>query len=141
MSLDIETRTISPCEGTISTLKSSSCMLLLLLVLVSCNQSKDQWTLQSYDKDKGYVFVRNGVEYKAKCFATGQPVLGAPPNETPDTSSDAMPPNPAFGQESACDNVLPYLHKPIPHFRQDGSLLVLTEEKNYKLEFEIIHAK
>jgi hypothetical protein len=136
----MEMRSIPPLAGTISILKSSILLGILSLVLASCNQFKTQWLLQSYDRDKGYVFVRNGVEYQTKCFATGRPVLGVPPNETPDTNPDAMPPDVALGQ-SPCEEILPYLSKPVPNLRQVGSTLLFTGEKNYKLEFEIIHAK
>lgn len=113
--------------------------LPLLLILTSCNQSRDQWLLQSYDKDKGYIFVRNGVEYQTRCFATGRPVLGV--NNDPDPNPDAVPPDLA-DNETACGDILVYLHKPVPNLRQVyGSMLLLTKEKNYKLEFEINHAK
>jgi hypothetical protein len=69
-------------------------------------------------------------------------MLGAPPNQTPDTSPDAMPPDVAH-DETNCGDVLIYLHKPVPNLRQVGTVLVFTEveEKNYKLEFEIKLAK
>jgi hypothetical protein len=70
-------------------------------------------------------------------------MLGMPPNQAPDTSPDAMPPDIAHN-ETSCTDILVYLGKPVPSLRQvGGSLLVLTEEKtdNYKLEFEIKHAK
>lgn len=96
--------------------------------------------MQSYDKNAGYVFVRDGIQYEASCFATGQPVLGL--DNHPDPNPDAMPPNPAY-QQSDCDEILQFLHKPVPHFRLVyGSLLVYEEkERNWKLEFEIKHAK
>jgi len=113
-------------------------VLLLLMLLISCN-TRDQWTLQSYDRTKGYTFTRSGVSYQTTCFATGRPMLS---ETTPDTSPDALPPNPAFDGEVDCSDILPYLHKPIPNFRQvDGSLLVFTEKQNFKLEFEIKEAK
>ncbi len=118
-------------------------LLPLFLILASCNQAKDQWVLQSYDRNKGYIFVRNGVEYETTCLATGRPTLGAPPNQTADTNPDALPPDIAH-DETDCGDVLLYLHKPVPSLRQvGGSILVFTEveEKNYKLEFEIKHAK
>jgi hypothetical protein len=97
--------------------------------------------LQSYDKDKGYVFTKDGVQYEATCFATGHPVLGKPPSEVPDPNPDALPPELAYN-ETSCGDVLAYLHKPVPNLRQVyGSILLLTEEKNYKVEFEIKHAK
>jgi hypothetical protein len=111
-------------------------------VLLSCNQIRDQWVLQSYDKDKGYVFVRNGVQYEAKCVAVGQPILGHDgPNATPDLSPDALPPELASGEDS-CGDILVYLHKPVPNLRQVyGSVLLLIEEHNQRLEFEIKRAK
>jgi hypothetical protein len=118
----------------------SSLTVVAILVLISCNRSKDQWVLQSYDVTNGYTFVRNGIEYRAKCVATGRPVLGTPPNEIPDLNPDAMPPD-VVSSQSSCEDILPYLSKPVPKLRQVGVSLVLTEEKNYKLEFEIIHAK
>ncbi len=114
-------------------------LILLCFVLLSCNQNKDQWVLQSYDKDKGYTFVRNGVQYETTCVATGRPVLG--PNNVPDTSPDALPPDVAR-HESECEDILYYLHKPIPNLRQAyGSILLFTKENNWRLEFQIKHAK
>ena len=109
-------------------------------VLVSCN--RDQWVLQSYDKDKGYTFVRNGVQYQASCWATGKPMLGYNvPDAKPDLSPDALPPEPARGEDS-CGDILVYLHKPIPNLRQVyGSILLLTEEHNERMEFVIKQAK
>jgi hypothetical protein len=88
-----------------------------------------------------YAFVRSGVEYQTECFATGRPVLGVPPNEIDDTNPDAMPPNLAEFGESSCQDILPYLGKSVPHFRQVGTALVFTEQKNYKLEFLIRNAR
>jgi hypothetical protein len=53
-----------------------------------------------------------------------------------------MPPDIAHDQTN-CADILVYLRKPVPNFRQVESLLVFTEveNKNYKLEFEIKHAK
>jgi hypothetical protein len=115
-------------------------LLPLCLILASCNGYKDRWVLESYDKDKGYVFVKDGIRYDATCVATGHPVLGL--DNHPDPSPDALPPTPAY-QESECDEVLQYMHKPVPHFRMVyGSLLVYEEkERNWKLEFGIKHAK
>ena len=101
----------------------------------------DQWVLRSYDEKKGYAFVRSGVEYQTECFATGRPVLGVQPNEIDDTNPDAMPPNLAEFGESSCQDILPYLGKSVPHFRQVGTALVFTEQKNYKLEFLIRNAR
>jgi hypothetical protein len=113
--------------------------LLLLIFLTSCSGNNDEWILQSYDKTKGYTFTRNGVSYQTTCFATGRPMLS---DTVPDTSPDSLPPNPAFDGEVDCSDILPFLHKPIPDFRQvDGSLLVFTEKQNFKLEFEIKEAK
>lgn len=113
---------------------------LFLLFASSCNQTKDEWVLQSYNKGTGYVFVKDGVRYEARCFATGNPVLGT--DNHPDPDPNAMPPFPAYDQ-SECSEILQYMHKSIPHFRMVyGSLLVYEEkEHNWKLEFEITHAK
>jgi hypothetical protein len=115
-------------------------LALFLLLICGCDRNKDQWVLQSYDKDKGYVFVKDGIQYEASCFGTGNPVLGV--DNHPDPNPDAMPPTPAY-QQNDCDEVLQYLHKPVPHFRLVyGSLLVYEEkDRNWKLEFEIKHAK
>jgi hypothetical protein len=114
---------------------------IFLLLLAGCNLRSNQWVLQSYDQHEGYIFTKDGVQYQASCFATGTPMLGAPPNETPDTNPEAMPPNVAHAQDD-CGDILVYLHKPVPNLRQvGGSILLLTEEKNYRLEFEIKHAK
>lgn len=113
------------------------------ITLVGCNPHSNQWVLQSYDRDKGYIFVKDGVQYEATCFGIGRPMLGAPSNQTPDMDPDSMPPNIAHDQTN-CGDILVYLHKPIPNFRQvGGSLLVFTEaeNQNYKLEFEVKHAK
>ena len=113
------------------------------LTLAGCNLHSNQWVLQSYDRDKGYTFTKDGVQYQATCFGTGRPMLGLPPNQTPDMDPDSMPPEIAHDQTD-CGDVLIYLHKPVPNLRQvGGSLLVFTEteNKNYKLEFEIKHAK
>jgi len=109
-------------------------LALFVLGLTGCDLHSNQWVLQSYDRDKGYIFVRNGVQYEATCFATGYPVLGV--DNHPDPNPDAMPPLPAYDQ-STCSEILAYLHKPVPHFRQVyGSLLVYEEkEKNWKVEF------
>lgn len=59
----------------------------------------------------------------------------------PDTSPDALPPGPA-DEESACGEVLHYLHKAVPNFKLvDGSMLLYIGKKNYRLEFEIKEAK
>jgi hypothetical protein len=62
-------------------------------------------------------------------------------NNVPDTGPDAMPPDPSFGNETACTDVLIYMHKPTPVKQIDGAILALTEDQNYKLEFEIREAK
>ena len=68
-------------------------------------------------------------------------MLGPPSNQTPDTNPDAAPPDIALN-ETSCTDILVYLGKPVPNLRQvGGSILIFTEEKNYKLEFEIKHAK
>jgi hypothetical protein len=124
------------------TAREAVVFVLAGFALVSCNQTRDLWILQSYDKDKGYIFVRNGVQYEAKCVAVGQPILGNDgPNAKPDLSPDALPPEPASGEDS-CGDILVYLRKPIPNLRQVyGSVLLLTEERNVRLEFEIKRAK
>lgn len=111
--------------------------LILALFVASCSRG-DRWVLKAYDKDSGYTFVRNGVSYQATCFATGHPVL---PNGTQDTDPESMPPNIA-PTENQCSDILPYLGKSVPDLRQvEGSILLFTEEHNYKLEFEIKKAK
>ena len=117
-------------------------LLPFLFFLISCNANRDHWTLKSYDKDEGYVFEKNGVEYRASCIATGSPVLGPENHPRPNTSRDALPPRPA-DDESACGEILQYLHKPVPNFKLVGSTtaLLYIGEKNYRLEFEIKEAK
>jgi hypothetical protein len=100
--------------------------------------SNNQWILQSYDQNKGYTFVQNGVSYQTDCAATGKPVLQS---GAPNTDPDALPPNLALDGESDCADILPYLHKSVPLRQVDGTLLVFTEEQNYKLEFKIREAK
>lgn len=110
---------------------------MLALFLASCGHG-DRWVLKAYDKDNGYTFVRGGVSYQATCFATGRPML---PNGTPDLDPDSMPVGIPSGEDS-CSDILPYLGKSVPGLRQvEGSILLFTEEKNYRLEFEIKKAK
>ena len=113
---------------------------LLFLFLIGCHPHSNQWVLSSYDRKRGYVFTKDSVRYETTCSGTGYPVLGIPPNEKPDTTPDALPPEPAY-DETACEDILKYLHKPIPNLRQEGSILLLIEDKNYRLEFEIRHAE
>lgn len=119
--------------------------LPLLLLLASCNRT-NQWVLQSYDKDKGYTFVQNGVSYRARCFAIGYVWLS---DGVPDANPDSMPSRLAQDQRE-CMDILPYLNRPIPKFREVNSMLVFTEQgkyaldskpQDYKLEFEIEEAK
>jgi S1-C subfamily serine protease len=106
--------------------------------------AQGQWVLQSYDADKGYTFVRDGVQYQAECWATGRPYLGFPSENIPDTDPDALPPEPAR-QQTECADILPYLHKPVPNFRQVyGSHLLFTDVNDgrpsgnhWKLDFVI----
>ena len=117
-----------------------SIIAALIMFAAGCNHG--QWILKSYDKDEGYVFEKNGVQYRASCIATGSPVRGPENHTRPDTSPDALPPGPA-DDESACGEILRYLHKPVPNFKLVGSKTVLLYigEKNYRLEFEIKEAK
>lgn len=105
--LDMDRRGISPLAGTISVLKSSSLLLMLLLIL-SCSRSKDKWFLRSYDNDKGYTFMRNGVEYQTKCFA-----FGWTDTTTPNFAWDHnIANNPVEAtHEDSCVDILPYLSK------------------------------
>jgi hypothetical protein len=130
---------MSPLAGTISILKSSSLLGIMVLLLASCNRSKDQWILRSYDKDKGYTFMRNGVEYLAKCFAFGWTEAGKTDIKWDNTISN----NPVEAtHENSCDEVLPYLGKPVPKLRQDGTILYFDGNgTRFTLEFEIKSAK
>jgi hypothetical protein len=111
--------------------------LVLALLIASCSHG-DHWVLKAYDKDNGYTFVRSGISYQTTCFATGYPML---PNNVPDLDPESMPPNLA-PSENWCGDVLPYLGKSVPGLRQvQGSILLFTEEKNYRLEFEVKKAK
>ncbi|MGH9699316.1 MAG: hypothetical protein ACRD5R_07445 [Candidatus Acidiferrales bacterium] len=117
---------------------SSLTVILLFVILMSCNHIDSQWVLQSYDKGKRYVFSQNGVDYQATCFGVGHPVIE---NGLPDPNPDALPPNIAYS-EADCGDILSYLHKPIPNFRRVyGTLLLFDEGQNQKLEFEIKDAK
>jgi hypothetical protein len=110
--------------------------LVLVLFIVSC--SHGGWVLKAYDRNHGYTFVRNGVTYQTTCVATGSPIL---PNGKPDKNPQSMPPNLAYGNESACSDVLRYLGKPVPDgIETDEYILVFTYDTNYKLEFEIREA-
>jgi hypothetical protein len=117
-------------------------LLLFSFGLVACSRHADQWILQSYDKENGYVFTKNGVLYQTTCMATGRPVLG--PDNHPDPSPDAAPPDLAHDEED-CAGILAYLHKPVPNLRllSDTTVLVFTasDQNNFKLEFEIKQAK
>jgi hypothetical protein len=116
--------------------------LILMLVLVGCSALySDQWVLKSYDKQKGYVFVKDGIEYHTSCFAYGVPTLGLGPDSPPDLSPTAFPPSPAFGGQEDCADILVYLHKPVPNFKMYGGVLLFIGEKNFRLEFEIEQAK
>lgn len=117
-------------------------LLCFVFFMVSCNTNRGHWILKSYDKDEGYVFEKNRVEYRASCIATGSPVLGPENHPRPDTRPDALPPRPA-DDESACGEILQYLHKPVPNFKLVGSTtaLLYIGEKNYRLQFEIKEAK
>ncbi|HXZ19959.1 MAG TPA: hypothetical protein VEG63_08410 [Candidatus Acidoferrales bacterium] len=111
---------------------------LLVLTLAGCNSHKNDWVLQSYDKEKGYIFEHDGVMYQTRCYATGRPMLEA---NKPDLDPGALPPNIAVYQNE-CEDVLPYLHKPVPSFTHPyGSILLYTGKDNYRLEFEIKEAK
>jgi hypothetical protein len=48
--------------------------ITFILALIGCDLHSNQWVLQSYDRDKGYVFTKDGVQYQATCFATGRPL-------------------------------------------------------------------
>lgn len=107
---------------------------MVTFVAACAGSSKDQWILESYDKDKGYTFVHDGVAYHTRCFATGRPVLAG---DKPDLDTGALPPNPAF-HESECDEILLYLHKPVPSLtRPYPSILLFVGPQNQRLEFEI----
>lgn len=113
---------------------------LTVLLVLACtgSPSKGQWILESYDKDAGYTFVHDGVVYKASCVATGRPML---PGDKPDLDPRALPPNTASHQ-SECDDILPYLHQPVPSLtRPYPSILLFVGRGNQRLEFEIENAK
>lgn len=61
--------------------------------------------MESYDKDNGYIFLKDGVRYDTTCFATGIPVLGA--DKKPDPDPDSLPPDVASSQED-CGDILVY---------------------------------
>jgi hypothetical protein len=99
---------------------------------------KDEWILESYEEDKGYTFVHDGVTYHTRCFATGRPVL---PSGKPDLDPGALPPNPA-SQQSECGDILPYLHRPVPSLsRPYPSILLFVGPQNQRLEFVIEKAE
>jgi hypothetical protein len=139
MDLEMEIRGISPIAGTVSTLKTSCLLVMVLLLFNSCNRSKDQWRLQSYDNEKGYTFMRNGVEYQTTCFAYGWRDTGAP-NLAWDHNITNNPVEATH--ENSCADILPYLGKPIPNLRQsDEALYFEGKGTRLTLQFEIKHAK
>ncbi len=113
---------------------------LAVLLLAACagSPSKGQWILESYDKSKGYTFVHDGAVYHTTCVATGRPML---PGDKPDLDPGALPPNLASHQ-SECEDILPYLHKPVPSLtRPYPSILLFVGQHNQRLEFEIENAE
>jgi hypothetical protein len=111
---------------------------VLLLATCTGRPSDGQWILEAYDKDKGFTFVHDGGVYHARCIATGRPMLAG---GKPDLDPGALPPVLAH-DESACGEVLPYLHKPVPSFtRPYPSILLFVGKDNWRLEFEIAEAK
>lgn len=110
----------------------------LLLAACTSGSSKDQWILQSYDKDKGYVFVHEGVVYQTKCVAVGRPMLGG---DKPDLDPGALPPTLASNQNE-CDDVLAYLHKSVPSLTHPyPSILLFVGKDNRRLEFYVNEAR
>ena len=107
-------------------------------VQATSSPPKDEWILESYEEDKGYMFVHDGVTYHTRCFATGRPVL---PSGKPDLDPSALPPNPA-SQQSECGDILSYLHRPVPSLsRPYPSMLLFVGPQNQRLEFVIEKAE
>jgi hypothetical protein len=117
-------------------------LLVAILLVAGCTgrPQKDQWVLKAFDRHKGYTFEHDGITYHASCFATGRPTL---PDGKPDLNSAAMPPDPNLSRgQGACQDILPYLGKPIPSLTQpEPSLLLFVGKDNWRLEFLIEDAK
>lgn len=111
----------------------------------------DQWVLDSYSTEKGYLFMRNGAEYEAHCRGMYGPIVA---KDGTDLSAGMVPiPDGAIIEplpipvkpENFCSAILPYLHKSVP-FRQSGDVLIYTEKgegafKNWTTELTIREAR
>jgi hypothetical protein len=74
-----------------------------------------QWVLESYDVEKGYVFVKDGVHYVATCYFYS------------DDRQIGMAFTRLAANESVCTVVLPFMHKPVPLTpRNDSQLIFVT---------------
>jgi hypothetical protein len=88
-------------------------LILPILLLVACTSSpsKNQWVLESYDANKGYVFSKDGVHYQAHCYAFDRAY-----EKTFDPTRFAR-------TESDCAAVTRYMHQPLPDL--DGQVRTL----------------
>lgn len=78
---------------------------VVVALLVGCRRQPDppgQWIFESYSADNGYVFRKDGVQYKAHCGG----VVWTKDSGDWDVNEKVS--------ESDCAAVLPFLHKVIP---------------------------
>lgn len=78
---------------------------VVVALLVGCRRQPDppgQWIFESYSADNGYVFRKDGVQYKAHCGG----VVWTKDSGDWDLNEKVS--------ESDCAAVLPFLHKVIP---------------------------
>lgn len=108
---------------------------VLSLVLIGCNRSnKGKWILESYDSNKGYVFVKDGVRYEAHCSGFTYA----------DKDNQYRLGNLAT-HEWECSQVLAYIHKPVPTVQtlglQASGLVIQDDKDKWQSTFYISAAK
>jgi hypothetical protein len=90
-------------------------LLFLIAITASllggCHHSDypNQWIVESYSEDKGYVFRKNGVKYEAQCFLDakrGEDYVAVEARWKQTTGSSTPP-------EVACFAVAQFVHQPI----------------------------
>jgi hypothetical protein len=85
-----------------------------------------QWILESYNSDNGYVFRRDGIRYQTRCFSDtkpGETVLDAASRWKQTSGSNAVP-------ETACFEVVRYLHKSVPLKSMPGTNLLYCSSED-----------
>lgn len=102
----------------------------------SAPDNAGQWVLESYDKNKGYTFLKDGVRYQAHCSGY---YLSA------DGDDEVYDSRPTVNiEESTCSAVLPYLRAPLP-LEQGLDTLYFRSNLNGRvkgrLEFKITEAR